>query len=222
MIKNHMERIYREIDPDRIPWNLEAPPEPLSALVRSIAIGPCRLIDLGCGTGNYVIHFSKLGYDATGVDLSEHAIDIAGRSAEKAGASCPFIVADLLGDLAEIPGTYDVAYDWELLHHIYPEDRERYASNVHRILRPGGRYLSVCFSEESPQFGGTGKYRKTPLDTVLYFSSEEEIGSMFSRHFVIEELKSMEIQGKHAPHKVIWAFMRKAGRPSPEARDDRP
>ena len=150
-----------------------------------------------------------MGYDFTGVDISENAIRIARNSASIAGTKCRFIVADVRGDLSEVHSRYDFLYDWELLHHIFPEDRGKYIDNVDRLLNPEGRYLSVCFSEESPQFGGSGKYRKTPLDTVLYFSSEKEMEMLFRRCFVICDLKTIDIKGKHATHKAIYAFMRK-------------
>ena len=118
-------------------------------------------------------------------------------------------MADVLGDLAEVRGPFDFAYDWELLHHIFPSDRKRYVGNVHRLLGPEGRYLSVCFSEKSPHFGGIGKYRRTPLGTVLYFSSEEEMVSLFQPMFEIKELKTVDIPGKVAVHKAIYAFMTK-------------
>ena len=105
--------------------------------------------------------------------------------------------------------TFDFAYDWELLHHIFPEDREKYINNVDRLLNPDGRYLSVCFSEGSPGFGGSGKYRKTPLGTILYFSSEKELELLFERRFVIDELKTIDVMGKNMTHKAIYAFMKK-------------
>jgi hypothetical protein len=42
---------------------------------------------------------------------------------QKKSVSCDFIVAHILGDLREVEGTFDFAYDWELLHHILPEQR---------------------------------------------------------------------------------------------------
>jgi SAM-dependent methyltransferase len=113
----------------------------------------------------------------------------------------------MLGDLKELGEAFDFAYDWEVLHHIFPEAREKYVENVHRLLKPGGRYLSVCFSEESPQFGGTAKYRETPLGTVLYFSSEAELKELFKPYFRVEELKTIQIEGKYAPHLAVWGLM---------------
>jgi len=114
-----------------------------------------------------------------------NAIDIARRSALKAGVTCKFIVADVSGDRLEISDKYDFAYNWEVLHHIFPDHREKYVNNAWNLLHPNGSYLSVCFSEDSPHFGGTGKCRKTPLGTVLYFSNEEEIEGLFKRLFLI-------------------------------------
>ncbi len=209
MIKDQMEKIYRSIPLDKIPWNIETPPDILQNIVKTEKIKPCKVIELGCGTGNYVIYLSSKGFDASGVDISKTAIEIATNSASKKGINCNFISSDVLGDMTEVQETFDFAYDWELLHHIFPQDREKYINNVHRLLNPEGMYLSVCFSEKSPQFGGVGKYRKTPIDTVLYFSSEREIVSLVEPLFEIEKLETVEIQGKFAPHRAIYAFMKK-------------
>lgn len=209
MIKEQMERIYRDIPLDAIPWNMATPPEILVTAVTANTTMACKAIEMGCGAGNYVIYLSKLGYDCAGLDISENAIRIARNSALTAGANCKFIVADVTGDLPECHARFDLVYDWELLHHIFPEDREKYLDNVDRLLNSNGRYLSVCFSEDSPQFGGSGKYRKTPLGTVLYFSSEKEMELLFKKYFVIEDLKTMDVKGKSSTHKAIYAFMKK-------------
>lgn len=198
-----VDRIYRTLSLDNIPWNSETPPKALVQLVESRNVRPCRTIDLGCGAGNYAIYLAGLGFDVTGVDSSPTAIRIAGEHARERGARCRFIVADLLGDLHEVSGTFDFAYDWEFLHHIFPEDRGTYIRNVHKITNPGATYFSVCFSEKDPQFGGSGKYRETRIGTTLYFSSESELRELVSPYFTIRELKTIEIHGKFGSHCVV-------------------
>jgi SAM-dependent methyltransferase len=207
--KAQMEHIYGTLPVNDIPWNFETPPAILEDLVERGKITPCRAIDLGCGTGNYAIYLAKKRFDVTGVDFSSSAIELARNRASEKGLDCTFIVADILGNLEEVSPPFDFAYDWELLHHIYPSDRETYLRNVHRLLRPGGSYLSVFFSEENPQFGGSGKYRTTPLGTILYLSSEEEMRALYTPLFRIEELQTIKIKGKFSPHKGIYAFMTK-------------
>lgn len=202
-----MDSIYKNIPLEEIPWNIETPPDALAELVDSGKVTPCKTIDLGCGAGNYAIYLASIGFDVTGIDISPVAIEIAEENAKKKGVKWNFLVADVLGDLDEVKETFDFAYDWELLHHIFPDKRKKYIKNVYRIINPGGKYLSVCFSEKDLQFGGSGKYRETPLGTILYFSSDDELRDLFEPYFNIKELKTIEISGKFAPHLANYAFM---------------
>ena len=204
-----IDEIYKKMSLEEIPWNVETPPAALVELVKSGKVKRCKTIDLGCGAGNYAVYLASVGFDVTGVDISPTAVKMAKKNAKKKGAKCNFLVADALGDLEGIKETFDFAYDWELLHHIFPKKRKKYVENVHNILNPRGKYLSVCFSEKDPQFGGLGKYRKTRLDTTLYFSSEDELRDLFKPYFKIKELKTIEVSGKLAPHFAIYAFMEK-------------
>lgn len=209
MKRNEIDKIYMNMPRKDIPWNIEEPPKALVELVESKNIKPCKAIDLGCGTGNYVIYLASKGFDVTGVDISPTAIKIAKENAKKKGVKCNFFVVDLLGDLDEIKETFDFAYDWELLHHIFPKKRKKYVENVCKILKPRRKYLSVCFNENDSQFGGSGKYRETQLNTILYFSSEDELRELFKPYFDIKELKIIEILGKYSPHLANYVFMEK-------------
>ena len=77
MIKEQMNKIYSSKDLDNIPWNVETPPNILQDLISSTKLSPCKIIELGCGAGNYVRYFSKMGFNATGVDISDKAIEMA-------------------------------------------------------------------------------------------------------------------------------------------------
>jgi cyclopropane fatty-acyl-phospholipid synthase-like methyltransferase len=204
-----MDRIYRKTPLEEIPWNIETPPDVLVELVESGKVKPCKTIDLGCGTGNYAIYLASIGFEVTGIDISQTAIKIAKENAKKKGVKCNFLATDVLGDLDEVKETFDFAYDWELLHHIFPQQRKKYVENVYRILNAKGKYLSVCFNERDSGFGGSEKYRQTRLGTILYFSSEDELRDIFEPYFNIKELRTIRIRGKPAPHLANYAFMEK-------------
>ena len=204
-----MDKIYREVPLEEIPWNSETPPDVLVSLVESQEVKPCKTIDLGCGAGNYAIYLASKGFDVTGVDISLTAIEIAKTHARLKGVKCKFAVADVLSDLGEVEGLFEFAYDWALLHHIFPEYRKQYIENVHKILTKEAEYLSICFSEKETVFDGSGKYRTTSLGTTLYFSSEDELRDLFSPYFNVKELKTIEIKGKFATHLMNYVFMEK-------------
>ena len=202
-----MDEIYRKLSPEQIPWNTEEPPGALIELLDMGGVKPCKTIEFGCGLGNSALYLSSKGFTITAVDVSPTAIGFAREKARKKELHCNFIVADVLGDLKEVEGTFDFGYDWELLHHIFPDDRTKYVENIFGKLNAGGSYLSLCFSEKDSQFGGTGKYRETRLGTVLYFSSENEIRDLFEPYFRIEELKLISVTGRFASHRAVYVFM---------------
>ena len=208
-IKAQMDGIYGAMAPEAIPWNKADPPAVLVDLVEGGTIVPCDAIDLGCGAGHYAVWLASRGFCVTGVDISARAIGMAGRLAGERGAACRFVQADLTAAVPDdIAGGFDFAYDWEVLHHVFPDERARYAANVFRLLRPGGRYLSVCFSEaDAPAFGGEGKWCLTPLGTLLYLSSEQEIAALVEPLFQVDELRTVEIAGRHGTHVAIKALM---------------
>ncbi|WP_321281815.1 class I SAM-dependent methyltransferase [Marinifilum fragile] len=201
--------IYKGMPFDKIPWKRETPPHILINTIESLAPSPSHLLDLGCGLGHYAAYFAQKGYKVSGIDISQTAINHANQL---------FGIKNLKGDFYELDlcKTNDIilppiklAYEFEVLHHIYPEYREMYVQNVSKLLSEGGYYLSICFSEKDQNFGGEGKYRKTPIGTELYFSSVEEIQDLMSSHFKIREIKEVELEGKLVPHQAVFCLMQK-------------
>ncbi|MHC4187376.1 MAG: class I SAM-dependent methyltransferase [Planctomycetota bacterium] len=207
--QKRMDEVYKNMSLDEIPWNIQTPPELLVQLIEAGKIQPCRAIDLGCGAGNYAIYLAGIGFDVTGVDFSPTAIKIAQENAKASNVKCDFIVADVVYRFSDISGKWDFAYDWGLLHHIMPEHREKYVKNVHNILNPKGKYLSLCFSEKDKTFEGQGKYRNTFIGSTIYFSCEDELRELFAPCFDIIELRTIEIVGKFETHVFNFVFMSK-------------
>lgn len=98
------------------------------------------LLDLGCGPGLYAARFAARGLRVTGVDFSRRAIDYAVAAAQRAQQKIAYRYGDYL--------TLDdeQCYDAVLLIYgdfcvLAPEQRNRLLHNVHRALRPRGRFV---------------------------------------------------------------------------------
>jgi 2-polyprenyl-3-methyl-5-hydroxy-6-metoxy-1,4-benzoquinol methylase len=133
-----IDKIYRDTPLERIPWNVETPPTALVELVDGGTVTPCKTIDLGCGAGNHALYLASRGFNVTGVDISPTAIKRAKENVMKRGVTCTFLVVDVLGDLKAVTETFDFAYDWELLHHIFPEQRGNTLKTYTGCLIQGG------------------------------------------------------------------------------------
>lgn len=205
LLFEQMNKIYSENSWEEIPWNFKRLPETIRDYVESGRIKPCRALDVGCGVGNYSNWLSENGFIVTGIDLSPKAINLAKDKYQN--KNLKFVCGDIFDKNILTNQKFDFIFDWQVLHHIFPENREEYAKRISKLLNKNGIYISVCFSEVSPQFGGEGKYRKTFFDTELYFSSEDEIKTLFEKYFNIIELKTLEIPGKKFSHKDIFVMM---------------
>lgn len=201
--------IYRTFAPEDIPWNRPDLPVPLVELMNAGAIQACRAIEFGCGLGYHSIDMARRGFDVTGVDMSPTAIRLAKKHAAAADVRVRFVAADVTQTLDLPEERYDFGWDWEMLHHVFPERRLPYVHNLATVLAPGALHLSVCFSEHDTMFG-TGKRRITPIGTELYFSSVEEIEALYAPYFDILSLGLIDIVGTHGTHSAVRAVLRKA------------
>ena len=57
-----------------------------------------RALDLGTGSGIWAVELAKRGWDVTGVDLVDKALERAGHRAREAGVSVRFLKADVTKD----------------------------------------------------------------------------------------------------------------------------
>ncbi|MFT5749857.1 MAG: 2-polyprenyl-3-methyl-5-hydroxy-6-metoxy-1,4-benzoquinol methylase [Ancylomarina sp.] len=207
---NHrFNKIYGEQSPENIPWNALDLPKAIKELIDNEIIKACKAIDIGCGLGNYSRELARMGFEMFGIDFSNVAIEKAKTLAIKDKLSVEFLVADLTQELKLSLSEFDFAFDYGLLHHIFPENREIFARNVAKLLNENAFYLSIAFNEEDDYFEGKEKYRQTPTGSVLYFSNTDEIKELFSPLFHILDLKNITIPGKNGNHRAYYALMQK-------------
>ena len=99
-----------------------------------------HLIDIGCGIGGPARYFAtEFGCRVTGIDLTPEYIDCAKKLSDMMGLSDR--VSFDVGDAAELPYD-DEAFDmaWALNVTMNIEDREKFYTGVHRVLKPGASF----------------------------------------------------------------------------------
>ncbi len=98
-------------------------------------------LDLGCGTGTTAFTLAKLGFNVTGIDVSETAIELATKLAKSQGFKMSFQVKDLL-HLNQENEKFDFIYDSHCLHCIVFENERSIAlQNIRALLRIDGVFI---------------------------------------------------------------------------------
>ena len=122
----------------KTPWDTQITPPEVMDFLHNAA--PGHALDLGCGTGTNAITLAQNGWKVTGVDFSPKAI----AAARKKAAHKQLDIKFYLGDVAELggfAGPFDYALDIGCLFSLKPEDRQKYANGLIRLLSPGACYM---------------------------------------------------------------------------------
>lgn len=102
---------------------------------------PTTVLDLGCGEGGDVLWLVQRGWQATGIDISDVAVNRARQAAEHAGVQAEFVAADL-SDL-RTDKTFDLIISSFMQSHFDELDRLGIFREALGCLNVGGELVSV-------------------------------------------------------------------------------
>jgi len=104
-----------------------------------------RVLEIGVGAGTDFSHWVANGAQATGIDLTEAAIERTRENLSSRGLD-PAGVELRVADAENLPfedDSFDVVYSWGVLHH--SPDTRRAFREAARVLRPGGRLRAMVY-----------------------------------------------------------------------------
>ena len=129
-------REYYEDLWERLPDSLRAPlfERRLGFLLAGVSAGD-RVLDVGCGTGEFAAAAAGCGASVIGVEVAEAALTRA--RSRHPGVSFQLVPFD--GALPFEVGAFDVVWASEVIEHV--ADTARWLSEVRRVLAPAGRLL---------------------------------------------------------------------------------
>lgn len=142
-----------------------------------------NVLDVACGSGNAALRAAKSGASVVGVDLTPELFDRARQLADEAG-----VWMELLeGDAENLPFE-DEEFDVVLstFGHMFAPRHRVAASEIARVLRPGGRIGLCTWTPEGPIgrfFTTMGEYMPTPppfAEAPVLWGDEAHVEEMFA------------------------------------------
>ncbi len=105
-----------------------------------------KILEIGVGAGTDHLQWARAGAECHGVDLTDAAI--ANTTAHLAHYGFRSELRRI--DAETLPfadASFDVVYSWGVIHH--SESPEKIIREIHRILKPGGRFIGMMYRRNS-------------------------------------------------------------------------
>lgn len=166
----------------------------IKKVLKKHGISKGRVLELGCGNGRISLNMAKLGFDATGVDMSQLYIDDAREKAVTRCAKANFICGDIRNINKIVRGKFDVAISiWTSLGFYDRATDERILRQVARLLKKDGIFL------------------------ILYTMSRERLLRIFIPNLAEETTKYVKLNKAiydnfHSVLNTKWVFYKKVNK----------
>ncbi|MGV3630930.1 MAG: methyltransferase domain-containing protein [Bacteroidota bacterium] len=173
----------------RTGWDIGEISVPIRAYADQLENKELKILIPGCGYGHEAKYLHEQGFTQV------YVLDFAAQAVEAFRSMCPgFPEAHILQeDFFTHEGSYDLIIEQTLFCAIGLELRDAYVTQVHRLLKPGGKLVGLLFDcefDSGPPFGG----------------SQEEYETRFSRKF--SELKMERCYNSITPRRNRELFIR--------------
>jgi ubiquinone/menaquinone biosynthesis C-methylase UbiE len=166
-----------------------------------------EVFELGCGTGSATVAHAEYVKHIQATDISEKMLEISQRRADEANIGNVTFEQSSFDEVTAPDQSFDAVLALNILHLM--EDRHEVISKLHRMLRPGGVFVSstACISGTVNVFRfivPLGKFLGL-LPVVNVFTKEELIENLTGAGFEIDH------QSQSAKGLNIFIVARKAG-----------
>ncbi|MBI2870616.1 MAG: class I SAM-dependent methyltransferase [Candidatus Omnitrophica bacterium] len=164
-----------------------------------------RVLEVGCGIGIDLVRFARGGARVTGVDLSERAVELAGKNFSYQGLAAQLEVMD-----GEALKYADSSFDFVYAHGVlqYTPNPERMVSEIRRVLKPGGEALLQVYNRWS-WLNALSKITRVDIEhlnaPILRLYSPEEFKRLVSA-FASVSIFTERFPVKSRLHRGVMAF----------------
>lgn len=163
-------------------------------------LAPGRALDLACGEGRNAVWLAEQGWQVTGVDFSEVAIEKARRLATARKVEVEWLVADLLQ--FQLPSE---AFELVLLFYLQlpAAERQQIVRAAADAVAPGGTLLLVAHDSRNLEQGYGG-----PKEPDVLYTAEEVIADLNGLEVERAELVERPVDAPEGERVALDALVR--------------
>ncbi len=139
-------------------WDIGYPSEPIKCYIDQLTNKEVKILIPGCGNAYEAEYLIQQGFNNIHlVDISDTLVDKLKSNFKNEIESGQIKVTK--SDFFEIEEIYDLIFEQTFFCALEPKLRNKYAEQMHKILRPNGKLVGLLFNftfeDSGPPFGGT-------------------------------------------------------------------
>jgi SAM-dependent methyltransferase len=144
------------------------------------------IAEIGCGTGNNLLFFASEGCLVSGLDYSPTALTVARDLLAQNGLEASLTTGDVTQSLPWKDESFDILLDRACLTQISHKDLKSVLAEIHRVLKPNGRFFSITLSGSNSSDLGYGVeiFPNTYSHFNSGFFSKVGMTSVFDTHII--------------------------------------
>lgn len=143
-----------------------------------------RVLDVGCGTGNFSIKLAEMGCKVIGIDVSDEMLKIAREKAKETGLDIEFHQMDVY-DISFNDNEFDVAFSMAAFEFIKEPDKAY--NEMFRVLKPEGQLLIGTIHRNSSwgKLYMSKSFQENTIFKYADFKSLEELEALDKKNLVL-------------------------------------
>lgn len=142
-----------------------------------------KVLDVGCGTGNFSIKLAKKGCVVTGIDISEKMLDIAKAKAASSGLDIDFMKMDVYN--LQFPDEhFDAVFSMAAFEFI--EFPEKAMDELFRVTKKNGDILIGTINGDSKwgEMYSSKEYKENSVFKYAFFKTPEDLRKIRKKQLV--------------------------------------
>ena len=187
-------------------WGLEPADSAIAAVDLFRKNGLTKILIPGFGYGRNAQLFNDNGFDVTGIEISETAIDLA----KKNYGDHLKIYHGSVSAMRFDNEIYDGIFCYALIHLLSVKDRAKLIEDCYDQLRPDGYMVFIAISKSDIQYGDGNEISKDTFETrhgvTLFFYDSDSIKKEFGKFGLIEskEINEPAMNVDNKPSRKFW------------------
>ncbi|EOD00680.1 class I SAM-dependent methyltransferase [Caldisalinibacter kiritimatiensis] len=142
-----------------------------------------KVLDVGCGTGNYSIELAKMGCEVVGIDISDEMLDIAKNKAKENNLDIEFYNMDV----------YNIKFDDESFDAVFSmaafefiKEPEKAIEEIFRVVKKDGQVLIGTINKKSAwgELYLSEEFQKNSIFKYAQFKTLDELKKLKSNYLV--------------------------------------